>query len=87
MLQVYNYRIIINNHNIGDYHNIYIYRFIPNKLSKSLSSWFGMESFYKRELIRTLNLRLPSQYNYLLKILKQLLKNAEEDDNNNEVIK
>ena len=68
-LQIYGYRIIINNHNIGDYHNIYVQRYMP------IDIIFFSDTYELRDVDYYV-LRLPEECNLLVEELETLLINA-----------
>lgn len=65
-LQVYNFSIRINNYNLGDYHNIVIYRYKRKRLP-----FIG--EYYKLEIFWRDTIRLPSDGDKLIKKFKQIL--------------
>lgn len=69
-LQVYGYKIRINNHNIGDIHNIYIDRYIPRNI-------MFLPNAFQLKRINHYTYRLPSEGKYLLKKLTELLEEAD----------
>ena len=73
-LQVYNYKIIINNNNIGNFHNIDIYRFVPANIKLK---FFNKDYFVKKH-IRHYCLMLPEEKHKLIDILEKLLKEVED---------
>lgn len=68
-LQIYGYRIIINNHNIGDYHNIYVQRYMP------IDIIFFNDTYELRDIDYYV-LRLPEECDLLEEELETLLINA-----------
>lgn len=65
-LQVHNYRIRINNYNIGTLHNIYAERFIPNQ----------KEPYFYLSHVGSWVLDLPKEMDGLIDILQGLLNGA-----------
>jgi len=67
-LQVFGYTIRINNHNIGDIHNITIRHYEPIDKKREM---------FVLQQIDFLQLRLPSEADKLFEVFEKLLKDAE----------
>lgn len=71
MLQVYRYRITINNNNIGSIHNIDIRRYVTKKVL-----WWEL---YEEKRIDYWTIDLPRNCDILIERLEKLLKEAEDN--------
>lgn len=69
-LQVYGYKIHIDNYCIGDFHNINIHKYtiVTGKLLNMLSS----DELYKLEPVYHNQIRLPSESEKLIEVLVEL---------------
>lgn len=65
-LQAQGYKITISNYDIGDIHNLFIYKAFPTEKYKT----------YRIELIERYKLSLPSGFTKMIEILEDLLKKA-----------
>jgi TPP-dependent 2-oxoacid decarboxylase len=65
-LQVFGYDIRINNHNLGDYHNIMIWKYVP------FIKLFG-HTYYRRKYINGDSFRFPSEKDKFVNMLKSEL--------------
>ena len=69
-LQVYGYKVNIDNYCIGDFHNIAIHKYVlvTSKLLNMLSS----DELYKLEPVYHNQIRLPSESEKLIEVLVEL---------------
>lgn len=71
-LQVYGYLVRINNYCIGDYHNIYIYKYVRVK-------WLFRELYDLKQVFYG-RYRLPTEAKYMINALKNELNKAYKED-------
>ena len=71
-LQVYGYEVHINNHNLCDYHNVSVFKYVP---LKKKWWWFGInDTIYTKQSVFYTTMRLPSSVNELKESLILLLE-------------
>lgn len=73
-LQVYDYVVRINNHNIGDVHNITVFKFV--KIPKAWYKFWQSEDIYIKTMVMSESLRIPSELFKLYAKFEVLLHEA-----------
>lgn len=71
-LQALNYQVIINNNNIGNIHNVTIYKCKGVKLNKAQQLIIGKKNLFEREVFLKKEYILPLHFTQLIDVLRKL---------------
>jgi len=77
-LQVYNYKVIINNYCIGDYHNIHILQYKPIK--SAIARFLFGDNVCKLESVYFEQIRLPIDAETVKTVMNDLLNTAKQSN-------
>ncbi len=73
-LQVYDYVVRINNHSLGDFHNITVFKFV--KLSKPWYKFWQSDDIYSKTMVMSECMRIPSDLSRLYAKFEVMLHEA-----------